>query len=183
MTGHKQRPSPLCCPRIRADHGNVMEKYVKAILCVENSSLVFHRMTKRFHNSCFLALCRVCVSVCSQALFIITDLGECPEAFHTLSIFTDWTYCDGLAPGTWPTTHTHGHIYICPYIYICSEIICVHTYTHPMYMYPVGRTVRQATVDHLFMKSMLCGTPKQLKSLITKLNISFLDSFWVVFKV
>lgn len=44
-----------------------------------------------------------------------------------------------------------------------------------------GGGPREATGDHLFMKSRLCGnkrsTPKQLKALITKLNISSLGSF------
>ena len=86
-----------------------------------------------------------------QSSFILhyTDyIGVCPEEFHSLSIFKAWNLLAGLSP-----RHTSSSA-----IYIQETV------------------VEEATVDHLFMKSKLCGnklsTLKQLRVRTPKLNIS-----------
>lgn len=73
----------------------------------------------------------------------------CPEAFHSLSIFKAWNLLAELSP-----RHANNSA-----------------------IYTEDGAVEEATVDHLFMKSKLTGnklsTLKQLKALISKLNISF----------
>jgi len=104
------------------------------------------------------------LSPCVQLSFILhytNYIGECPEEFHSLSIFKAWNLLAGLSPG--------------------------HTNNSAIYIQETA--VEEATVDHLFMKSKLRGnklaTLKQLKALISRLNISSLDRFffWVFFKV
>lgn len=87
--------------------------------------------------------------------------GVCPKAGKAYPYLRPGTRWQGLAPGkrtSWP------------------------------HIYNGESAVQEAAVDHLFMKSKLCGntlsTVNQLKVETSRLNISSLNcnSFWVLFK-